>query len=122
MEKLKLLYKLSPILLAIITAFSLYFAYNCYQDEITANRKVIELVGKIEQLQQKQIKANQVIAENATTQIKLENKSIKLQEQINELLKDNHCANVLVPDSISNSLYKHANRIRQSADISQSIN
>ncbi|XKM12675.1 hypothetical protein RCS94_06510 [Orbaceae bacterium ac157xtp] len=122
LNKIKLLYKLSPILLTIIVVFAIYFAYNCYQDEKNANNKIIELFGKLEQLEQKQIITNQVIAENATTKIELENKSIELQEQINELLKNNQCANELVPNSISNKLYNRAQDIRQSASSRKSVN
>jgi hypothetical protein len=36
MSKLKLLYKLSPIFLVVITLFAFYFAYHCWQDEKAA--------------------------------------------------------------------------------------
>ena len=62
MDKLKLLYKLSPIILLIIVIFSIYFAYQCFEDEQTAKQKMTELSSQMQQLQQTIERNNQIIA------------------------------------------------------------
>ena len=62
-DKLKLIYKLLPIPLAIITAFAIYVAYNCWQDEKTAVVRANEAEAKYEKYKQdnnavKQIEIN----------------------------------------------------------------
>ena len=121
MDKLKLLYKLSPIILLIIVIFSIYFAYQCFEDEQTAKQKMTELSSQMQQLQQTIERNNQIIAANEQSKRELENQSISRQEQINEQLKDNDCANQFVPMSISGSLYNRAKNLRQSTDTSKSI-
>lgn len=49
MDKLKLLYKLSPIILLIIVIFSIYFAYRCYQDEKIAKAYLDKLQSEFVQ-------------------------------------------------------------------------
>ena len=119
MDKLKLLYKLSPIILLIIVIFSIYFAYQCFEDEQTAKQKMTELSSQMQQLQQTIERNNQIIAANEQSKRELENQSISRQEQINEQLKDNDCANQFVPMSISGSLYNRAKSLRQSTDTSK---
>ena len=119
MDKLKLLYKLSPIILLIIVIFSIYFAYQCFEDEQTAKQKMTELSSQMQQLQQTIERNNQIIAANEQSKRELENQSIERQEQINEQLKDNDCASQLVPVSVSNSLYNRAKSLRQSTDTSK---
>lgn len=116
MDKLKLLYKLSPIILLIIVIFSIYFAYQCFEDEQTAKQKMTELSSQMQQLQQTIERNNQIIAANEQSKRELENQSISRQEQINEQLKDNDCANQFVPMSISGSLYNRAKNLRQSTN------
>lgn len=120
MDKLKLLYKLSPIILLIIVIFSIYFAYQCFEDEQTAKQKMTELSSQMQQLQQTIERNNQIIAANEQSKRELENQSISRQEQINEQLKDNDCANQFVPMSISGSLYNRAKSLRESANSSKS--
>ena len=120
MDKLKLLYKLSPIILLIIVIFSIYFAYQCFEDEQTAKQKMTELSSQMQQLQQTIEKNNQIIAANDQSKRELENQSISRQEQIYEQLKDNDCANQYVPMSISGSLYNRAKSLRESANSSKS--
>jgi len=120
MDKLKLLYKLSPIILLIIVIFSIYFAYQCFEDEQTAKQKMTELSPQMQQLQQTIERNNQIIAANEQSKRELENQSISRQEQINEQLKDNDCANQFVPMSISGSLYNRAKSLRESANSSKS--
>ena len=120
MDKLKLLYKLSPIILLIIVIFSIYFAYQCFEDEQTAKKKMTELSSQMQQLQQTIERNNQIIAANEQSKRELENQSISRQEQINEQLKDNDCANQFVPMSISGSLYNRAKSLRESANSSKS--
>jgi hypothetical protein len=120
MDKLKQIYKLSPIALLIIVIFSIYFAYQCFEDEQTAKQKMTELSSQMQQLQQTIERNNQIIAANEQSKRELENQSISRQEQINEQLKDNDCANQFVPMSISGSLYNRAKSLRESANPSKS--
>ncbi|OTQ55883.1 hypothetical protein [Gilliamella sp. A7] len=120
MDKLKQIYKLSPIALLIIVIFSIYFAYQCFEDEQTAKQQMTELSSQMQQLQQKIIKNNQIITDNELSKLELENQSISRQEQINEQLKDNDCANRLIPMPISGSLYNRAKSLRESANPSKS--
>ena len=120
MDKLKLLYKLSPIILLIIVIFSIYFAYQCFEDEQTAKQKMTELSSQMQQLQQTIAKNNQIIADNEQSKRELENQSISRQKQIQEQLKNNDCASQFVPMSISGSLYNRAKSLRESANSSKS--
>ncbi|WP_294892162.1 hypothetical protein [uncultured Gilliamella sp.] len=120
MDKLKQIYKLSPIALLIIVIFSIYFAYQCFEDEQTAKQQMTELSSQMQQLQQKIIKNNQIITDNESSKLELENQSISRQEQINEQLKDNDCANRLIPMPISGSMYNRAKSLRESANPSKS--
>ena len=106
----------------IIVAFVLiiYFGYNNYQERKQLKNDKLELTNKIEQLQQTIAKNNQIIADNEQSKRKLENQSISRQEQINEQLKDNDCANQFVPMPISGSLYNRAKSLRESANPSKS--
>lgn len=47
--------------------------------------------------------------------LKAENKSIKLSEKLNDVLKNNKCNNELIPADADHRLYKRAYQIRQSA-------
>lgn len=120
MDKLKQIYKLSPIALLIIVIFSIYFSYQCFEDEQTAKQQMTELSSQMQQLQQKIIKNNQIITDNELSKHELENQSISRQEQINEQLKDNDCANRLIPMPISGSMYNRAKSLRESANPSKS--
>lgn len=120
MDKLKQIYKLSPIALLIIVIFSIYFAYQCFEDEQTAKQQMTELSSQMQQLQQKVIENNQIITDNELSKHELENQSILRQEQINEQLKDNDCANRLIPMHISGSMYNRAKSLRESANPSKS--
>ena len=120
MDKLKLLYKLSPIILLIIVIFSIYFAYQCFEDEQTAKQKMTELSSQMQQLQQTIERNNQIIVANEQSKRELETQSTERQEQINEQLKDNDCANQFVPMPISGSLYNRAKSLRESTDTSTS--
>ena len=79
-----------------------------------------ELSSQMQQLQQTIERNNQIIAANEQSKRELENQSISRQEQINEQLKDNDCANQFVPMSISGSLYNRAKSLRESANSSKS--
>ncbi|MCX8641684.1 MULTISPECIES: lysis system i-spanin subunit Rz [unclassified Gilliamella] len=52
MDKLKLIYKLLPITLAIITAFAIYVAYKCWQDERLAVARENQIKIEFEQYKQ----------------------------------------------------------------------
>ena len=101
---------------AIIGVLLMCLVHNLWQDNRVAHQKINELSAKLLQLENNAIKQNQIIAENENAKRELENTSVEQQEKINELLKDNDCANQLVPVSISNSLYNRAKNLRQSTD------
>ena len=107
----------------IVVSFMLivYFGYNNHQEKTRLKNDKLALTNKIEQLQQTIERNNQIIADNEQSKRELENQSISRQEQINEQLKDNDCANQFVPVFVSNGLYNRAKSLRQSTDTSQSI-
>ena len=116
--------KLSMASIALIIVgfvFAIYFGYNNYQEKKQLEHERLELTNKIEQLQQTIARNNQIIADNEQSKRELENQSTERQEQINEQLKNNDCANQLVPIPVSNSLYNRAKNLRQSTDTSKSI-
>ena len=112
---------LSIVLIVIGFAFTIYFGYNNYQEKTRLKNDKLELTNKIEQLQQTIEKNNQIIADNEQSKRELENQSIERQEQINEQLKNDDCANRLIPMSISGSLYNRAKSLRESTNSSKSI-
>ena len=118
MDKSKIL---GIALIAVIFVLISYFGYNNYQEREQLERDKLELKNKIEQLQQTIVKNNKIIADNEQSKRELENQSIERQEQINEQLKNNDCANQFVPMSISGSLYNRAKSLRESADTGKSI-
>lgn len=112
---------LSIALIAVIFVLISYFGYNNYQGRKQLKNDKLELTNKIEQLQQTIVKKNKVIADNEQSKRELENQSIERQEQINEQLKNDDCANQHVPMSISGSMYNRAKNLRQSTSTSESI-
>ena len=118
MDKSKIL---GVALIVVSFVLAVYFGYNNYQENTTLKNDKLELTNKIEQLQQTIARNNQIIADNEQSKLKLENQSTERQEQINEQLKNNDCANQLVPVSVSDSLYNRAKNLRQSTDTSKSI-
>lgn len=97
-----------------------------YIEEVRISKErhaqVQELTSKLFQLEQKNIIDNQIIANNELTKRNLENQSLQMQEKLDDLLKNNNCANEHVPDDIANRLYERAKGIRQSTDIRKSVN
>ena len=112
------------IIALVIVSFLLtaYFGYYNYHDKQRLERDNLALTSKIEQLQHTIARNNQIIADNERSKRELENQSISRQEQINEQLKNNDCANRLVPVAVSNSLYDRAHAIRQSTNTRTPIN
>ena len=98
----------------------IYFGYNNYRENECLKHDKLGLTNKIIQVQQTIARNNQIIADNKQLKRELENQSTERQEQINEQLKNNYCANQLVPVSVSNSLYNRAKNLRQSTDTSKS--
>ena len=111
------------IIALVIVSFILtaYFGYYNYHDKQRLERDKLALTSQIEQLQQTIARNNQIIADNEQLKRELENQSTERQEQINEQLKNNDCANQFVPVSVSNSLYNRAKNLRQPTDTSKSI-
>ena len=118
MDKSKIL---GVALIVVSFVLAVYFGYNNYQENTTLKNDKLELTNKIEHLQQTIARNNQIIADNEQSKRELENQSTERQEQINEQLKNNDCANQLVPNAVSNSLYNRAKNLRQSTDTSKSI-
>ena len=110
---------LSIALIIIAFVFTIYFGFSNYQEKKRLQKDKAELFGKIERLEQNIAKNNQIIADNEQSKRELENQSPERQEQINEQLKNNSCANERVPHAISNSLYNRAKGLRQSTDTSK---
>ena len=81
-----------------------------------ANNEASQLAQKVVQLQQTIIKNNQIIFDYEKNKQYLEQQSLQNQEQINGQLKENFCANQLVPMPISGSLYNRAKNLRQSTN------
>ena len=104
------------VIRAVIGFLLMCQVYNLWQDKRAAEQKINELSAKSLQLENNAIKQNKIITEHENAKRELENTSVEQQEKINELLKDNDCANQLVPVSISNSLYNRAKNLRQSTD------
>lgn len=94
----------------------LYLLVGQFQTNKSAEKKVNKLSAEITQIQQDIIKNNQIISDNEQKKIMLENQSLEQQDRINEQLKNNNCANELVPKSVSDSLYNRAKNIRQPND------
>ena len=107
------------VISAVIGFLLMCLVYNLWQDKRAAEQKNNELSAKLLQLENNAIKQNQIIAENENAKRELENTSLEQQEKLNELLKNNDCANQPVPVSISNSLYNRAKNLRQSTDTSK---
>ena len=107
-------------LIAVAFVLIIYFGYNNYQEREQLERDKSELTNRINELQQTIVKNNKVIADNEQSKRQLENQSIERQEQINEQLKNNDCANRLIPMPISGSMYNRAKSIRQSTNTSKS--
>ena len=106
----------SKVLIVIIFVLIIYFGYNTYQENERLKHDKLALTSQIEQLQQTIARNNQIIADNEQSKRELENESISRQEQINEQLKNDNCANQLVPVSVSDSLYNRAKNLRQPTD------
>ena len=113
MDKSKIL---GVALIAVAFVLVVYFGYNNYQEREQLERDKSELTNRINELQQTIIKNNKIIADNEQSKRELENQSIERQEQINEQLKDNDCANQFVPMPISGSLYNRAKNLRESTN------
>ncbi|OTQ74711.1 hypothetical protein [Gilliamella sp. N-G2] len=101
MEKLKQIYRLSPIVLLVITVFASYFAYQCFQDEQTAKKQLTELTSRLEKLQQVIEKNNQIIAQREQEKARDAISIKQLHEQMKDALKNNQCANEIMPSNIS---------------------
>ena len=115
MDKSKIL---GVALIVVSFVLAVYFGYNNYQEKNRLKNDKLELTSQIEHLQQTIEKNNQIIADNEQSKRQLENESTERQEQIDEQLKNNDCANQLVPNAVSNSLYNRAKNLRQPTDTS----
>ena len=102
MDKLKLIYKLLPIPLAIITLFAIYFAFNCWQDGKNAKEKVITLTNQIDTLNKNIDKNNQIIAQREQEKSQDAMSIKQLHEQMKNAIKNNQCANEYMPDNVIN--------------------
>lgn len=101
MDKLKQIYRLSPIVLLVIAVFASYFAYQCFQNEQTAKQKMTELSSQMQQLQQTIEKNNQIIAQREQEKARDAISIKQLHEQMKDALKNNQCAHEIMPNNIS---------------------
>ena len=115
MDKSKIL---GIALIVVGFVLAIHFGYNNYQERKQLKNDKLELINRINELQQTIVKNNQIIADNEQSKRELENQSIERQEQINEELKDIDCANQFVPIPVSNSMYNRAKNLRQSTSTS----
>ncbi|OCG24741.1 hypothetical protein A9G11_03545 [Gilliamella sp. wkB108] len=106
---------------ALLCVLFLYTTIDQWLDKKNAQKEARILTDKILQLEQSIEKNNQLVTNNEQEKVKLENQSQERQEQMNEQLKDNDCANRFVPMPVSASLYNRAKNLRESTDTSQSI-
>ncbi|OCG42493.1 hypothetical protein A9G28_05360 [Gilliamella sp. Fer1-1] len=79
-----------------------YFGYNNYHEKKRLRTENAELFGKIEQLNQSIAKNNQIIAQREQEKAQDAMSIKQLQEQIKDALKNNQCANELMPINVSN--------------------
>lgn len=107
------------LILSCLTLF--YFAYDNYKDKKTAQKELISLADKIKQLEQKTESDNKIIEQKEQEKVALENLSTERQEKIDELLKNNDCANQFIPNDISDSMYNRAKSLRKSSDTSKPV-
>ena len=117
-DKFKI-FAIAGVVIGIISGVRI--SYDDYQKKKQLEREKLALTSQIEQLQRTIARNNQIIADNEQSKRELENKSIERQEQINEQLKNNDCANQLVPVAVSNGLYNRAKNLRQPTDTSKPI-
>lgn len=117
MDKFKI-FTIAGVVIGIISGVRI--SYDDYQKKKQLEREKFELTSQIEQLQRTIARNNQIVADNERLKHELENQSISRQEQINEQLKDNDCANRLIPMPISGSMYNRAKSLRESANPSKS--
>ncbi|OCG28203.1 hypothetical protein A9G11_11915 [Gilliamella sp. wkB108] len=111
----------TTVILTFLCTLFFYTTINQWLAKKTAQNKITELTNEIAQTKQKAESDNQIVANNEQEKVKLENQSQERQEQMNEQLKDNDCANRFVPMPVSASLYNRAKNLRESTDTSQSI-
>lgn len=106
------------VMALVVVSFVLivYFSYNNYRDKQRLEHEKLDLTSQIDLLQHNIARNDQIIADNEKLKRELENQSTGRQEQINELLKDDNCANQLVPVAVSDSLYNRAKNLRQPTD------
>ncbi|OCG08876.1 hypothetical protein A9G13_02095 [Gilliamella sp. wkB178] len=101
MSKLNKSLIVTTIILFLVSGFSIYFAFNCWQDEKAAQDKVTELTNKIEQLEQNITKNNQIIAQREKEKAQDAISIKQLNERIKDALKNNQCANEYMPSNVS---------------------
>lgn len=104
-------------ILACLSLFTSYLAWDCWQDEKVAKKEQLRLETII---QDKEMQYEYLYEKSAQTEFEkqqLESQSQVQQEQINELLKNNKCANELVPSNVVIKLYERAGRLRQSTQV-----
>lgn len=82
-------------------AFTVYFGYNNYQERKQLKNDKLELKNKLEQLKQDIAKNNQIIAQREQEKAQDAMSIKQLQEQMKDALKNNQCANEIMPSNIS---------------------
>ena len=98
MDKSKIL---GIALIAAIFVLISYFGYNNYQERKQLKNDKLELKNKLEQLKQDIAKNNQIIAQREQEKAQDAMSIKQLQEQMKDALKNNQCANEIMPSNIS---------------------
>lgn len=102
MSKLNMSLIVTIIILFLLSGFSIYFAFTCWQDEKNAKEKVITLTNQIDTLNKNIDKNNQIIAQREHEKSQDAISIKKLHEQINDAIKNNQCANEHMPIGVIN--------------------
>ena len=102
MSKLNMSLIVTTIILFLLSGFSIYFAFSCWQDEKTAKEKVITLTNQIDKLNKNIDKNNQIIAQREQEKSQDAISIKQLHEQMKNAIKNNQCANEYMPDNVIN--------------------
>lgn len=101
MSKLNMSLIVTTIILFLLSGFSIYFAFSCWQDEKNAKEKVITLTNQIDTLNKNIDKNNQIIAQREHEKSQDAISIKQLHEQMKNAIKNNQCANEYMPSNVS---------------------
>lgn len=79
----------------------------------TLEQENSDITAELSQLSADILAANKRVELYEAEKIELENKSIELQRELKNAIKNEECANVTIPTAAANQLYERASKIRQ---------